>query len=802
MRLSELTPSTPEELEARSTLPPIGDESEFEDTDGVRRIVPIDQYQSALDAGFKYIPPEQVQRENEFADAGEKPVLAGALSVLRGTTLGLSDQIIKQTGMLSEQELGDLQDANPVSSIGGEIAGTIAPALLSGGTSLAARAAVAAPSALAELAGKKVAQKLTGKFLANTTSNVVKNAVKMGVGSAVEGSLYGVGKLISEDALGDAEFNAENALASMGEGALIGGAFGGAVGGGGELIKKGMKHAAEKTKEAFKGLIDNEIGFLKSAGAEKNHIKQILKKESLTTKDLNEFAMDIGKGFEDSADDILINGGIKSKGSKSLKEAVVTSIDDLDANNQVVREGAGKMMGDALDKAQTDFLSKLENGQLKKEDLIYGDDLADFIQEEFADDIGDLYSPKKGEFDKLIADLRDVNAMKDAAGNVVQKTPLTPAEIKMQSRIFAEEAGFSKLQPSRLQEAYQRLWGKMEDQVDKVLKSSGDTALADQYKKGKKLFEKSITLEKILESGRSKAVNNRGMSLTEGLATVAGGTIGGLPGAAAGYALRKAQMEYGDKAASYLLRKIELASNKGKTGVSDAVDAFFNKAQKAGSMSSKSGLKYLTGRDVSETKEKDIQDQIQIYSRDPAMIVDNFVKNNQDMIQTAPKTAQALQQRVLNAAQFLNSKVPKQDDSPFKDTPRSRSEVMKFKNYVEAVENPYKTLENLKHGYFSPESMEAMKAVYPKMFAAVREEMIHRLPEFKKISEKQKAEISKILNIETKKAYTPQGFAQLQGISAQGTQQNLQQISRPKPGTKNIKLGDRSQTGLERVLGR
>lgn len=801
MRISDITPEVLENVKPQ-VAPDANGELDVELPDGTRGKIDASMQEQAITDGLRIIPPEEIQREKEFAAAGDKPVLASAVAGLSGITLGLSDQIIKRTGMIGEQELKDLYDANPIATGVSEVAGTIAPAFFTGGASLGAKALAATPAALAELAGKKTATKLAGKFLSSTTSNVVKNAVKMGAGSAVEGSLYGVGKLISEDALGDAEFNAENALAAMGEGALIGGAFGGATGLGGEVIKKGIKQASEKTANALKGLIDNEIGFLKTAGAEKGHIKQILKKESLTTKDLNEYAMDIGAGFADSADDILANGGITQKGSKSFKEAVVTNLDDLDNNNIIAREGAGKLMGDALDRAEQEFQDKFAAGQLKKDNLVYGDDLANYVEKEFLDPNSKLYDPKSGEAKALVEKLRDINTLKDpVTGEIIERLPLSPSEIKQQSMIFAKEAGFGKLQPSRIQEINQSLWANLENRIDGILKNTSDPSLAEQYKKGKKLFEKSITLEKILESGRSKLANNRGLSLTEGLATVAGGSIGGLPGAAAGYALRKAQSEYGDKVASYVLRRIEQASNKGKIGISDAVDGFFKSFNSAGKVSNKAALRLMTGKDISEEKQEKIRNDIETFAVDPRLAVDNFVKNNQDMLETAPKTAQALQQRILNASQFLASKVPKQDDSPFKDTPVSRSEVHKFRNYVEAVENPYKVIENLKNGYVSPESLETLKAVYPKMFQEIRNEMINRLPEFKKISEKQKAELSKILGLEAKRAYTPQGFSVLQSVSAAGVQQNMQQML-PNQKKTNINLANRSQTGLDKTLSR
>jgi hypothetical protein len=46
-----------------------------------------------------------------------------------------------------------------------------------------------------------IAGKLLYKTASKVTKDVVDNAVKYGVGSAVEGSLFGLGKINSEDSL-------------------------------------------------------------------------------------------------------------------------------------------------------------------------------------------------------------------------------------------------------------------------------------------------------------------------------------------------------------------------------------------------------------------------------------------------------------------------------------------------------------------------------------------------------------------------------------------------------------------------
>lgn len=792
MRLSEIRPEDLEHVQATPAVTETG-EIEVELPDGTRGTISPDMQDRAIQDGLRVISQEEKQREVDLEDADDSNLLAAATSGLRGLTAGISDQIIARTGLLSEQKLKDLQDANPYVSTAGEITGTIAPAILSGGTSLGAKALAATPAGLIELAGKKTAQKLTGKFLSQTTSNVVKNAVKLGAGSAVEGSLYGVGKLISEDALGDAEFNAENLLASAGAGALIGGSVGGIFGAGAPLVKKALSDVTDKFATSLKGLRDSEIGFMKYLGADKRHIGAVSKKADLTLKDLNNLAMDIGNGFEDSVDDIIRNGGITKPGSKTLKEAAQTTVDEVEKNNDTVLQASFKMMDNALEQAENNVASRSIIGG----DEITGKDLALKVKDKFLGPNSGLDDPFRKDIQDVIKDLEGIKTQTDPATGRVYTQPLTPRELKKQSNIYAKEAKFTKVNPTRRDDVYRYLRGEIESQIDRVLESTGGKEVSESYYKAKKMAEKSFHLSDIIQNGKNKAANNKGFTLTQGLATGIGGTVGGIPGAAIGYAARTAQQEYGDKIVSYALRNIEKASNKGKLGISDAVESFFRKSNTTGKISGRAGIKYLTGEEINEDKEKDIQEKVIQYYREPAEIVDSFVKNNKEIIESAPKTAQALQQRILNAAQFLGSKIPKKDESPFQDTPRSRSEIMKFKNYVEAVENPYKTLENLKHGYLSPEAMEAMKVVYPKMFSAIRDEMAHRLPEFKNISEKQKAEISKILNLSSKKAYSPQGFATLQGVSEQGVKRDMQQ-QRVSP-TPKFNQGNRSETDMQRV---
>ena len=82
---------------------------------------------------------------------------------------------------------------------------------------------------------------------------------------------------------------------------------------------------------------------------------------------------------------------------------------------------------------------------------------------------------------------------------------------------------------------------------------------------------------------------------------------------------------------------------------------------------------------------------------------------------------------------------------------------------------------------------------------------MNRISEFKGLNEKQKGVLGQILQIDSRKAYTPSGFAVLQQASARVVQEDLQnQIPQKIPVTagKEMKASNRAQSGLDRVLYR
>lgn len=120
--------------------------------------VPKSAVQNALKQGYTPASPQQINdatlaklHHEKYGGLGGE-LKAAATGAARGLTFGLSDVALTGLGVEGETLRG-LKEENPIASGAGELAGIAAPALLSGGTGLAARAAKMTGPGLAREAG-------------------------------------------------------------------------------------------------------------------------------------------------------------------------------------------------------------------------------------------------------------------------------------------------------------------------------------------------------------------------------------------------------------------------------------------------------------------------------------------------------------------------------------------------------------------------------------------------------------------------------------------------------------------------
>ncbi len=213
------------------------------------RVVSFDpdpgQIIQALEAGYQIETPEQREKRLLKVEYGGPigKMGAAALGAARALTFGASDWVAKSLGL--QEDVKNLERANPNASMVGEIGGIGAALLVPGGQAKAAGlfSKLGTPiKGVAKLgkAAEKVALKAMGGAQGGLVRQALAKGAALGAGGALEGAIYGAGAWSSDVALGDAELSAESLLGHVQTGALWGGAMGGALGSGSEILRRSI----------------------------------------------------------------------------------------------------------------------------------------------------------------------------------------------------------------------------------------------------------------------------------------------------------------------------------------------------------------------------------------------------------------------------------------------------------------------------------------------------------------------------------------------------------------------------------
>lgn len=188
------------------------------------------------EAGGNLGPAEQLSGERtafgeEMHGSLGQEVLTGLEGVASGLSLGGSDVLLDLLGA----ETAERAEVNPYVRTGGEIAGMIAPAVLTGGLA-------ATPAGIAMGAGR-------------AAESAVGGVAGRALGGVVEGAIFGAGQGVSNLALSNAPVTASAVVEELGMNALLGGGLGGVLGG----VTAGLGKAGRKIAGAVKRT-DEAIG--------------------------------------------------------------------------------------------------------------------------------------------------------------------------------------------------------------------------------------------------------------------------------------------------------------------------------------------------------------------------------------------------------------------------------------------------------------------------------------------------------------------------------------------------------------
>lgn len=699
---------------------------------------------------------QELQLEEQF---GDQPLKAAGLGAASAASFGLSDQLLTKAGFFTPEELREIDDRNKAAAIAGEVAGTAASLLTPGGligkTVGAAGKGVRGVVKAGEIT-EQITAKSLNKLIANTgerkfAKEVIKKAIPKAAGSAVEGAAFGAGQLVKEDALGTADFNAENLVTAMGGGALIGGTLGAGIGAVAPLFQPAYKigkKGVDAAKKRVAQLTDAEDAALDLIGATTTQKINLKKYNSELVKELPDFLVSRGKLGKFSSTDDLFNNLMAEKDLAGQKIGAALKAIDLAADrNPALRPSKAQVFDGILLKLDEDYISK--------------------------------FGGKKA----FAAQLRKVRQIRDDLMNVRYGDQPITAQFLQELRKQADDLAKFEKTPGKItmgEEAARDVRRALRAEIDNLAEriSSADATMqgiAAELKAANKTYSITSQIEKPLVKKVNKP--DRIASLTD---LVAGGAAAdfGVEAAAGTIGVKKF-LESDFRRRLAVLSHVEKQNQQVTSKVASSIKDFFQKASKPAEFSTKAALiKSPIAEKLKEDKVEKPKNEQQAFqqireniielSTDAEKMQDRLIRSTAGLARVAPETAAAAQGILARGIQFLLSKLPKEvyDNQGLPSLQRKRQvselELSKFARYLEAVENPLSLLRDLQSGTATREQVEAVAAVYPDLYERIREETYQYLAEEQDLPYNKKVQIGVLLNIDADSSLRRDALADLQ----------------------------------------
>lgn len=716
------------------------------------------------------------KRKKELEEQSGKAFTEAALSEF---TLGGSDQLFKKLGLATSRELRERRET---------AAGTAGTVLGFGGSLLVPGGA----GKLATRAGK-FARKATEKALKEgaegaAARRLLKDVTARGVEGAVEATPFSVGQLVKEDALGTADFNADNLMASVGAGAFIGGGVGSFIGGAKALAPLASKSQVVKKAEA---LFDRKNSALEVVGistpAQKAYIKNkhplvYNNIEDYLVKDLNMMALGDIKDLIKANDSVLATSG------KSLGKIYKQGDEFLNSNNLTftpTNSYLGSTLADFADSASSTLKGSGVGRQYFRELRSFSKDMRNLAKEEGSTSLNRMWELKKLYGNKL-------EALRDSADNPMREV---------------------------MRKAVNTLREEIENTVSRIEAADAEgilgAALAE-LKQSNKRYSIAKTMKPYLDKADFKQQSF--VSTKDIITAGAGGILTGDPAIAIGLSAAKRLVESDIRrkiivlgAANDSLRAAQKAVNKSMqnfaSGAKKAATAASTKALASSNFSNKieEGKKPKKPKDRKEAY-NNLRENIEKATTDPDFLARRMMISTSHLRNTMPKTSEFIEDRVLRAVNFLNSKLPvNQNLGRYPHMKRefepSSFELARFERYLQVIESPLSILEDLESRSLTRDHVEAMAAVYPNLYERMRNQAMEVAADPKtNLGYDQRIQLGILMEFDSDPSMEPM---RVQGLQANfGQEQEVQaqaemQEGAVKPtvgGLKEVQFAERQKT--------
>ena len=767
---------------------------------------------------FSEADEEFIEKEQRLDEKyGDSPWQTFAESAVSSASFGLTDQVGKALGF--SEALRERRERNETSAALGEVTGIVAPLVLSGGSSLLAKGAGAAGKGIATAAkAGQVVEKLTAKginkLLAETgkkkfARDVLSKSIAKGAGSAVEGTFYGIGELVEENALGNAEFNAENLMAYGGKGALWGGLVGGGLGGLGKTVSivvpkmKGNKVVGTSIKKIddFSDKMTNPVyNSFKLGGFKDETIERLIQRNPQMVENLPEV---LGKVMRK-------NGAVKSLASnRSLLEASENYLDDLG-------EGIGKTVRDIDDAVLTprDFPKIKDVASKQRKEL-------EKLKEKYVDKNGNPISEEAAKKVRRIEKEYQFAKDKGLDSKLVNENYYTAKDLHNLKKQFHEQSNYHK-----------KVDLSIEDEINRAYAKATRDSLHDfSYKLntplGIKLRQELLDYNSLATfvSGFSKRIKGQTnfpskRDIFLGLSALGMGvdpfTAAGIAGAASAFV--KSDL----KNKLFVLSRIERSNQLVGKKIQRGVKKFFVSGVKraavplSATILTKSPLAKERKDGIVVGKPKNDQEALKNVMSNLDYLRENPENFDRIMLDpnlqaAAPQTYAKSKELASRALMFLDRKMPRSmskqlNVNPFlrKTFPSSDQEIYKFKKYLHAVQNPMSIIDDLERGALSTEAVEVMQFVYPELYSEVQSQVFNQLEKTgdkNEVEYPQRLQLGILMGMPTDMALLPQAIKGLQALYKEA-QVSQAGGSITAAAANKLDLAESQATELEKVSNR
>lgn len=744
--------------------------------DGTLGTIPADQLHAAIGQGYELVSPEEAQKElleRQYGGLAGGAIETGE-GLARGASGSLSDPLAvgvgqaiggKEGGEAVRKHLANYKAANPTAAMGGEIVGTIAPILLSGGAAAPEMAAIEAGELGAEgftagkaLAGgaralstpmraldaagnvaERIAAAAVGEGSENLAARLAQKALTTGARGAVEGALYGVGSQISEDVLGDHDLTAEKLLAAAGHGALFGGLTGGALGAGGEAVSSAGGALARKLSPYARSLGETQAWkSLIPAGA----MKVLTRKAE------------------------RVSGGARGIGRFLLDEGLVKTGDDITAIAPRIEEALGvreAKLGELLDEA-TMAGARVDGARI-----------AARVEKETIGELAkspNLNSGAIGKMEGLVKDLKLVAESGDIR------------ELRNWRAKLDDQIDWSATAHKPTNDALKKARSIIEDELtdfgDAATKKMGGDWAA-RYKGAKLEYQRlNVANEAAQQSVQANDLTNNFFSLRDVVSGAAGVVSGGPLGLAATLGSKIARERGSATVATIMDRLADLGAVR---KVADRVDRDVARAA-AGLVSGERKALTAPERLPISSYETEVE-KARAAAASPEAQQSAVQRHLQSVTNNAPKVAAAFAVAASRAATFLASRVPKTDNgrpqmlqSNLHPSNVSDADKASFLRSVKAVNDPRSVMRDMEHGRVSKEGVDALREVYPRLYDDLQKKLLNQVASAKKpMTFQQRQQIALLTGIPTDPNLKPATIRMFQ--SSFGGQKQTQGMSGP-----------------------